>query len=143
MLSNQGLRAFAWSMVKMTTKDFKVNGYCGPLRVVPAGPETERLESSYYSYVARYGDESGVLEGDARFRVHLVAGWAHDLVTNPRLVEAVKEVLGSEDVLCWSSDLNVKVAGRKGYYSWHQDSTYAGITPPDKVVYLLQEWQIT
>lgn len=60
--------------------------------------------------------------------------WANDVVRHPKLVEAVKTFLGSEDILVWSCDLNVKKAGTKGFFSWHQDSTYAGLEPASQVL---------
>ena len=75
-----------------------------------------------------------VPEGDLRFRVHLLAGWAHSLVHHPTLVSAVKTVLDSPNILCWSTDLCIKPANSDGHFTWHQDSTYSGLTPPHRVV---------
>ena len=50
----------------------------------------------------------GRLEGDRRFRVHLVARWAERIVSHPVLVAAVRRVLGSDNILVWSSDLCIK-----------------------------------
>ena len=57
----------------------------------------------------KYGKD-GVLEGDHRFKVHLLAKWAHEIVTPPALVSAVKPVLDCPNILCWSSDINIKPA---------------------------------
>ena len=73
-------------------------------------------------------------EGDSRFRVHLLANWAHSIVHNPTLVSAVKTVLDSPNILCWSSDICAKPANSDGLFKWHQDSTYSGLSPPNKVV---------
>jgi len=76
----------------------------------------------------------GKLVGDQRFRLHLVAEWARDLVFNPVLVSAVKEALNNDNILCWSTDINYKFSKSEGFYSWHQDSTYSGLEPSGQVL---------
>lgn len=41
----------------------------------------------------------------------------------------VEEVLGP-NLFCWSSSFFIKEAGDPGYVSWHQDSTYWGLSEP-------------
>jgi len=49
-------------------------------------------------------------------------------------VGAVREALNDDNILCWSTDINMKLKGSEGFYSWHQDSTYSGLEPSDKVL---------
>ena len=35
------------------------------------------------------------------------------------------------DILCWGSSFFQKEAHDPGFVSWHQDSTYYGLEPPD------------
>ena len=66
-------------------------------------------------------------------KVHLVARWAHGLVTRPSIVDAVASILGP-DVLCWCATFFAKPPHDPGYVGWHQDATYWGLDPTEKVV---------
>eukprot|EP00092_Neocalanus_flemingeri_P009695 GFUD01010441.1.p1 GENE.GFUD01010441.1~~GFUD01010441.1.p1 ORF type:complete len:295 (+),score=69.63 GFUD01010441.1:50-886(+) len=108
------------------------DGFHTPLTIFT--PEkAAALYSSYQDYVARYGTD-GKLEGDLRFRLHVVAKWARDIVFAPNLVAAVKDVLDTDHLLCWDSDLNIKPPGTQSFYSWHQDGTYSGHSPASGVL---------
>ena len=74
------------------------------------------------------------LDGPKRFKTHLLLPVLDDVVKNPDIIHVVCRVLGTEDVLVWSSDWCIKNAHSSGFYSWHQDSTYAGMAMPEKAV---------
>ena len=74
------------------------------------------------------------LDGPKRFKTHLLLPVLDDVVKNPDIIHVVCSVLGTEDVLVWSSDWCIKNAHSSGFYSWHQDSTYAGMAMPEKAV---------
>merc|ERR1719189_1999484 len=93
---------------------FYIDGHFAPLKIF-SPEEAAQLYQEYRKYVAKVGQE-GKLEGDGRFRVHLVAKWAHSIVTHPVLVEAVRTVLDSNNILCWSSDLCIKPANSQGEF---------------------------
>jgi len=42
--------------------------------------------------------------------------------------------LGTDTLLVWSTDINSKAPQSSNFFSWHQDSTYAGLTPDDGVL---------
>ena len=73
-------------------------------------------------------------KGDHRFKVHLLLPWAWDLVHHPVIVQLAKACLQTNDVWCWSTDLNIKEPHSETHYTWHQDSTYAGISPSNAAV---------
>lgn len=75
----------------------------------------------------------GGLAGDARIKTHLLYRWAAELVRIPEVLDAVEAFLGP-DILVWSSAWAVKPPHTAGFFSWHQDSTYAGLVPDDDVV---------
>ncbi len=52
------------------------------------------------------------------------------MVAHPRLLDAVEDIIGP-DILCWGSSFFEKEARDPGFVSWHQDSTYYGIEPPE------------
>ena len=57
--------------------------------------------------------------------------WLDDLIRDPRILDAVEDLLGPD--LCWSSSFFIKEARDPAFVSWHQDSTYWGLSEPDVV----------
>ncbi len=73
-------------------------------------------------------------EAQTRYRIkaHLPFPWLTDLLHHPRLVDALEDLLGP-NLLVWGTSFFTKPAGDPRYISWHQDSTYYGIDPPESV----------
>ena len=84
----------------------------------------------------RYQALDAATEGGAmsRFRIkaHLPFPWLWDLIAHPRLGDAIEDLLGP-DFVCWGSSFFAKKAHDPGFFSWHQDSTYYGLDPPESV----------
>jgi non-haem Fe2+, alpha-ketoglutarate-dependent halogenase len=72
------------------------------------------------------------LAGGYRHKSHLLFTWCWDLIHNDAVLDAVESVIGP-DILCWSTTFFIKEAGDPAYVSWHQDSTYWGLSEPDVV----------
>lgn len=68
------------------------------------------------------------IEGSSRFKLHLVLPFIDRIAHHPKLVSAVQQALGSENLLLWSSDINIKGANTTHYFEPHQDSAYAGLS---------------
>ena len=104
------------------------DGYYFPIDILTpeeAGEYRKRLED----YEARSG---GPLEGAMRHKSHLLFTWLDELIRHPRILDAVEDVLGP-NILCWSSSFFIKEPRDPSFVSWHQDSTYWGLEPPDIV----------
>ncbi len=63
---------------------------------------------------------------------HLRYGRVYDILTDRRIVERVKDLLG-EDVIAWGSHFFCKMPGDGKRVSWHQDSSYWPLTPSKAV----------
>ena len=63
---------------------------------------------------------------------HLRYGRVYDLLTHPRIVAYVKDLLG-ENVIAWGSHFFCKMPGDGKRVSWHQDSSYWPLTPSKAV----------
>lgn len=63
---------------------------------------------------------------------HLLLTWLNDLVRDPRILDPVECILG-EDLLCWGSRFFAKKPHDPGIVTWHQDSTYWGLSKTDVV----------
>jgi chlorinating enzyme len=72
------------------------------------------------------------LRGGLRNKPHLLFTWANELIRHPVILDAVEDILGP-NLLVWSSSFFIKDAHDPGYVSWHQDSTYWGLSHPDVV----------
>lgn len=59
---------------------------------------------------------------------HLKYGKVHDLLTNPRIVALVGDLLG-ENVVAWGSHFFCKMPGDGKAVAWHQDASYWPLTP--------------
>ena len=63
---------------------------------------------------------------------HLRYGRVYDLLTHPRIVAYVKDLLG-ENVIAWGSHFFCKMPGDGKPVSWHQDASYWPLTPSKAV----------
>jgi ectoine hydroxylase-related dioxygenase (phytanoyl-CoA dioxygenase family) len=102
------------------------DGFLFPVRVLTPEQASDyrvRLEA-----VER--ERGGPLGGELRHKGHLLFTWLHELIRHPRILDAVEAILGP-NLLCWSSSFFIKEARDPAFVSWHQDSTYWGLSEPD------------
>jgi hypothetical protein len=104
------------------------DGCVFPIRVMPERDALE-LRQRLESFEASTG---GPLGGDLRHKSHLLFSWLGDLVRHTRIVDAVADLYGP-DLLCWTTNFFIKEANNPAFVSWHQDSTYWGLSKPDVV----------
>jgi non-heme Fe2+,alpha-ketoglutarate-dependent halogenase len=76
--------------------------------------------------------EGGKLSRGTNQKPHMLLPWLADTVREPRILDAVEGVLGP-NLLCWASGFFWKQPQDPAYISWHQDSTYWGLSAPDIV----------
>jgi non-heme Fe2+,alpha-ketoglutarate-dependent halogenase len=107
---------------------YERDGYIFPVSVMP-GDEMLAFRDRLESYEATTG---APIQGNLRHKVHLLFTWANDLVRDPRILDAVEDLIGP-DILCWGTNFFIKEAHDDGFVSWHQDSTYWGLEPPDVI----------
>jgi non-heme Fe2+,alpha-ketoglutarate-dependent halogenase len=77
-------------------------------------------------------ERGGPLGGELRHKGHLLFTWLDALIRHPCILDAVEDLLGP-NLLCWSSSFFIKEARDPAFVSWHQDSTYWGLSEPDVV----------
>ena len=65
-------------------------------------------------------------------KLHMLAPWLNDIVRSPAVLDAVESLIGP-DIICWNGGFFTKGAGDGSFISWHQDSTYWGLSHPDVV----------
>jgi chlorinating enzyme len=57
---------------------------------------------------------------------HVIFRFAHEIVTHPKILDAVEALLGP-DILVWGSTFFVKDPHTESFVSWHQDLRYWGL----------------
>jgi len=103
------------------------HGYYAPVRVLEPG-RAAALRAQLEAFESEHAQARRVL----RNKSHLLVTWLDALIREPRILDAVEDVIGP-NILCWASSFFIKDAHDPSYVSWHQDSTYWGLEPPDIV----------
>lgn len=107
-------------------EQFNRDGYLFPIRVMSAAAAAElrgRLERFEQS-------TGGPLAGDKRHKTHLLFAWLSDLIREDAVLDPVQDIFGP-NLLCWATNFFIKEARSPDFVSWHQDSTYWGLSSPD------------
>jgi chlorinating enzyme len=107
---------------------YRDKGYVFPLPALEAG-ETRELRRRFDALRSSHG---GTLPRAINTRPHLILKWLDDLIRDPRVLDPVETILGS-DVLCWASGFFAKAPGDGSFVSWHQDATYWGLSSNEVV----------
>ena len=108
---------------------FNKNGFVRPIRIFD-GSEADDLRA-YFDRLL----EQAIAEGQDSYSIstaHLKYGRVYDLLTHPRIVACVKDLLGSE-VVGWGSHFFCKMPGDGKRVAWHQDASYWPLTPSKAV----------
>ena len=111
-----------------TIARYRVQGYVAPVPAVTAN-DARALRRKLEAFESAQGKP---LAGDQRHKTHLLFTWLDALVRHPAILDAVESVIGP-DILCWNSNFFVKEANDPAFVTFHQDSTYWGLSTPDVV----------
>jgi non-heme Fe2+,alpha-ketoglutarate-dependent halogenase len=108
---------------------FNRDGYLKPFRIF-SPEEIADLRTYFDRLLARY-----LAEGKDSYSIstaHLRHGRVWDVVTHPRIVAVVTDLLGP-DVIGWGSHFFCKMPGDGKTVAWHQDASYWPLTPSKAV----------
>ena len=115
------------SLSDQDVRRYRELGYLAPIRVLTTA-EAEDLRHRLEAFETN----GGAMQGALRHKSHLLFTWLNELIRHPRILDAVEDIVGP-DILCWGSSFFIKEPRNAAYVSWHQDSTYWGLEPPDIV----------
>jgi hypothetical protein len=105
------------------------DGYVKGIRIF--SPEEMAEHRAYFDeLLARV-----LAEGGSSYSIstaHLKYGKVYDLLTHPRIVACVRDLLG-ENVVAWGSHYFCKMPGDGKVVHWHQDASYWPLTPSKAV----------
>jgi non-haem Fe2+, alpha-ketoglutarate-dependent halogenase len=108
---------------------FNREGYLKPFRIF-SGAEIADLRAYFDGLLAKY-----LAEGKDSYSIssaHLRHGRVWDVLTNPRIVAIVADLLGPS-VVAWGSHFFCKMPRDGKTVSWHQDASYWPLTPSKAV----------
>ncbi len=108
---------------------FNRDGYLMPFRFFSAA-EIADLRSYFDTLLARYSAEGK--DSYSISSAHLRHGRVWDVLTNPKIVAVVRDLLGPS-VIAWGSHFFCKMPGDGKTVAWHQDSSYWPLTPAKAV----------
>ncbi len=106
-------------------KQFNREGYLKPFRIF-SNEEMAGIRKYFDDLLAKY-----IAEGKDSYSIssaHLRHGKVWDILTNPRIVALVSDLLG-DNVVAWGSHFFCKMPGDGKQVSWHQDASYWPLTP--------------
>ena len=101
-------------------------GFIAPIPVMSeeeALKVKERVEEAEKAFPEEFNPEN-------RNNLHLTFMVLDELAHNPRILDAVEDLIGPEFSL-WSSVMFIKDPSTEHFVSWHQDATYMGMTSSD------------
>jgi non-heme Fe2+,alpha-ketoglutarate-dependent halogenase len=114
------------SLTQAQIAAYEREGYLAPVPVMSAA-DARTLRATLETIEAGTG---GPLRGDLRHKAHLLFPFLAELIRHPAILDAVEDLLGP-DLLCWNTNFFIKEAETPSFVSWHQDSTYWGLSAPD------------
>lgn len=115
------------ALTDAAVRQYHATGYLAPVPAL-SGTEAATLRAKLEAFESG----AGPLAGKLRQKSHLLFTWLNDLIRHERILDAVEDVIGP-DILCWGTSFFIKEARNPAFVSWHQDSTYWGLEPPDIV----------
>src|ERR1700722_15629156 len=105
---------------------YERDGFLAPVAAM-SGAEARALRARLETIEAGTG---GALRGGLRHKAHLLFPFLADMIRHPAILDAIEDLLGP-DILCWNTNFFIKEAETPSFVSWHQDSTYWGLSTPD------------
>jgi ectoine hydroxylase-related dioxygenase (phytanoyl-CoA dioxygenase family) len=106
---------------------FERDGVLFPIRVFSA-EQAAAYERAYEGH-----ERQGQIKDDSPgLKIHCVFPWAHEIATNPAVLDVVERLIGPNILVFGSRPWN-KLPHDRRYVAWHQDNSYYGLDPHDEV----------
>ncbi|NQV98292.1 MAG: phytanoyl-CoA dioxygenase family protein [Rhodospirillales bacterium] len=114
------------SLTETQIKAYRRDGFLSPIAVLSA-PEAAAYRARFEAYEAANQGWYPLSKGQ---KLYLLQTWVAELAAHPKVLDAVESVLGP-NLMVWGSSLFIKDPGEGTYVTWHQDSTYWGLSKPE------------
>ena len=102
---------------------FHDHGFYYPVPILTS-EETRYFRGRFAEFEQR---EGGTLTPAGRNKSHLFLKWLHELVTHPKLLDAVEDLIGP-NILLYHAQWFVKEPNTPHFVSFHQDTAYWALT---------------
>ena len=102
------------------------DGFFGPIDIL-SPTEVADYRRHFEAYEAAHGGWYELSKGQ---KLYLLQTWVAELARHDLILDAVEDVMG-EDIFVWGCSLFVKEPRQGTFVTWHQDSTYWGLSKPD------------
>jgi non-heme Fe2+,alpha-ketoglutarate-dependent halogenase len=116
------------TLTKYQLGEYQQQGFLFPLPVL-SDSETATLRRKLEELEVNQG---GRLPPRINRKPHLLLTWLNELIRDPRILDPVEDILGP-NILCWGSGFFIKNPHDPARVTWHQDSTYWGLSKPEIV----------
>ena len=116
------------TLSEQQVRQYKEQGYLSKIKVLSV-EQTQEIRQKLEAFETQQGKP---LNGSQRHKTHLLFTWLNELVRNSKILDAIEDLYG-ENILCWTTNFFIKEANDPGFVSWHQDSTYWGLSSPDVI----------
>jgi hypothetical protein len=116
------------ALTKRQFGEYQQQGFLSPLPAL-SDSETAELRAKLEHLETEH---DGQLPPGINRKPHLLLTWLNELIRDPRILDPVEDILGP-NVLCWGSGFFIKNPKDAARVTWHQDSTYWGLSKPDVV----------
>lgn len=117
------------TLTREQVEAYNRDGYVKGIRIF-SGEEMAEHRAYFDALLARV-----LAEGGSSYSIstaHLSYGKVYDLLTHPRIVQCVRDLLG-EEVVGWGSHYFCKMPRDGKVVHWHQDASYWPMTPSKTV----------
>ncbi len=115
-------------LTEAQVEHFKRHGYAFPFRAVSAD-EAADYRRIIEEYEVASGDD---VNKTLKIKGHLALPAIVGLACNPKILDAVEDLIGP-NIMLFGASIFAKNGRDPRYVSWHQDSTYFGLTPHEEV----------
>src|SRR3954471_23295770 len=116
------------ALTQQQVEQYWREGFVPKIRVM-SRENAERARAALEDYEQRTG---GPLRGNLRHKAHLLFPFLSEIVRNNRILDAIEDLYGP-NLFCWTSNFFIKEARDPAFVSWHQDSTYWGLSSTEVV----------
>jgi len=107
---------------------YRRDGFLAPLPAFSA----DEAAGFLHGLEAMEAADGGALSFASNQKPYIVHPWMAELVRRPEILDPVEDVLGP-DILLWGGGFFAKNPNDGKIVSWHQDSTYWGLSEPEIV----------
>lgn len=108
---------------------YNTDGYVAPIDIFSA-EEIRSIRTYFDDLLARVIQEGG--DSYSISSAHLKYGPVYDILTEPRIVDAVSDLMG-ENTVAWGSHFFCKMPHDGKAVAWHQDASYWPLSPSKAV----------